>query len=116
MEVKAKSDVSVNYELLVERTDKEQKEPVYTQPDTRSYFNRYNGRVNTFYYPSQFAGYDSYTTTVKEGTVTITMVDNKTDKAIWQGWTTNELNNRKITSNEIDQSVKTIFRKFDTSK
>jgi hypothetical protein len=115
-EVKSNPDVIVNYELLVERTEKEQKDPVYTQPYSRSYLNRYTGRVNTFYYPSQFAGYDSYSTTVKEGTVTITMVDNKTDKAVWQGWSTNEVDSRKMTGKEIDQSVKTIFRKFDTGK
>lgn len=115
-EVRSNPDVIVNYELLVERTEREQSNAVYTQPFTRSYFNRYTGRVNTFYYPSRFAGYDNYSTTVKEGTVTITLVDNKTDKAVWQGWTTNEVNNRKMSGKEIDQSVKTIFRKFDAGK
>lgn len=115
-EVSKNPDVMVNYELLVERTEKEQQDAVYTQPFTRSYFNRYSGRWNTFYYPSRFAGYDNYTTTVKEGTVTITMIDNRTDKAVWQGWTTNELASRNITGKEIDQSVKTIFKKFDAGK
>ena len=113
-EVNANPDIMVNYELLVEKNEKEQKNPVYSQSFTRSYYNRYTGRVNTFYYPSQFQGYDTYTTTVKEGTVTVTMIDNKTDKAVWQGWTTNEIDSRKMTGKEIDQSVKTIFRKFDS--
>ena len=115
-EVNANPDIMVNYELLVDRTEKEQKDAVYSPSYTRSYYNRYTGRVNTYYYPSQFSGYDTYTTTVKEGTVTITMIDNRTDKAVWQGWTTSELNNSKITGREIDQSVKTIFRKFDGGK
>lgn len=115
-EVSANPDIMVNYELLVDRTEKEQKDAVYSPSYTRSYYNRYTGRVNTYYYPGQFSGYDTYTTTVKEGTVTITMIDNSTDKAVWQGWTTSELNSRKITSKEIDQSVKTIFRKFDAGK
>ena len=106
----------LNYELLVEKNTKRQQDPVYSQPFTRSYYNRYTGRINTFYYPSQFVGYDSYSTTVKEGTVTITMIDNKTDKTVWQGWTTSELNSNKITGKEIDQNVKTIFKKFDTGK
>ncbi len=115
-EVNANPDIMVNYELLVERTEKEQKDAVYSQSYTRSYYNRYTGKVNTFYYPGQFVGYDSYSTTVKEGTVTITMIDNRTDKTVWQGWTTSELNSSKITGKEIDQSVKTIFKKFDTGK
>ena len=115
-EVSTNPDIMVNYELLVERNQKEQKDAVYSQSYTRSYYNRYTGKVNTFYYPSQFVGYDTYSTTVKEGTVTITMIDNKTDKTVWQGWTTSELNSSKITGDEIDKSVKTIFRKFDVGK
>ena len=115
-EVNANPDVILNYELLVEKNMKEQKDPVYSQSYTRSYYNRYTGKVNTFYYPGQFVGYDSYSTTVKEGTVTITMIDNRTDKTVWQGWTTSELVSSKITGREIDQSVKTIFRKFDAGK
>jgi len=114
--VNSNPDVMVNYELMVEKNQKQQQDPVYSQSYTRSYFNRYTGRLNTFYYPSQFIGYDTYSTTVKEGTVTVTMIDNRTDKAVWQGWTTTELNSNRITSSEIDQSVKTIFRKFDAGK
>ena len=115
-EVDKNPDIMVNYELLVERTEKEQKDAVYSPSYTRSYYNRYTGRVNTYYYPGQFSGYDTYTTTVKEGTVTVTMIDNKTDKAVWQGWITSEIDSRKMTGKEIDQSVKTIFRKFDAGK
>lgn len=109
-------DVIINYELLVEKNQKEQQDPVYSEPYTRSYYNRRTGRIHTFYYPSQFRGYDSYSTTVREGTVTISMIDSQTDKAVWQGWTTSELNGRNISSREIDRNVKTIFKKFDAGK
>lgn len=106
-------DVIINYELLVEKNRKQQQDPVYSEPFSRSYYNRRTGRLYTFYYPSQFMGYDRYTTTVKEGTVTITMIDSRTDKAIWQGWTTSELDGHNLTNREIERSVKTIFKKFD---
>jgi hypothetical protein len=115
-EARSNPDVILNYELVVEKNQVQQQDPVYSQSYTRSYYNRYTGRVHTFYYPSQFMGYDSYTTTVKEGTVTITMIDSKTDKTVWQGWTTSEVNGRNITSKEIDKNVKTIFKKFDAGK
>ncbi|HET6996095.1 MAG TPA: hypothetical protein VFI06_13975 [Chitinophagaceae bacterium] len=38
--------------------------------------------------------------------------DTRTDKNAWQGWTTETLNNSRITSDEISGSVKRIFRKF----
>jgi len=116
VESRSKPDVVINYELVVEKNQKEQQDPVYSQSYTRSYYNRYTGRMHTFYYPSQFMGYDSYSTTVKEGTVTITMVDSKTDKTVWQGWTTSELNSGNITGREIDKNVKTIFKKFDPTE
>ncbi|MFM6925909.1 MAG: DUF4136 domain-containing protein, partial [Ferruginibacter sp.] len=65
-EVSVNPDIMVNYELLVERSEKEQKDAVYSPSYTRSYYNRYTGRVNTYYYPGQFVGYDTYSTTVKE--------------------------------------------------
>ncbi|HMU09572.1 MAG TPA: DUF4136 domain-containing protein [Ferruginibacter sp.] len=115
-EVSSNPDVLVNYELLVERNQKQQQNAVYSDPFTRSYYNRYSGRMITYYYPSRFVGYDNYSTTVKEGTITITMIDNNTDKTVWQGWTTSELNSSRITSSEIDRNVRTIFKKFDTGK
>jgi len=58
-------------------------------------------------------GYDRYSTTVKEGTVTVTMIDAKTDKAVWQGWATNEMSRNNISDKEINKNVQSIFKKFD---
>jgi len=115
-EVKSNPDVLVNSELLVERTEKEQRDPVYSQPYTRYYYNPRTGRYNSFYYPSQFEGYNSYSTTVKEGTITVTLIDTRTDKTVWQGWSTEELNYAQITDKEINKNVRSIFKKFDTGK
>ena len=112
--VNAQPDILVNYDLLVEKNEKQQQDPVYAPSYTRTLYNRYTGRFVTFFYPSQFVGYDYYSTTVKEGTITISMVDNLTDKMVWQGWTTSELNSGNISSREIDRNVIAIFRKFDT--
>ena len=106
-------DLLISTDLLVEKNQQRNKEAVYSQPQTRSYYNTRTGRYNTYYYPSQFRGYETYSKTVKEGTVTITMLDASTDKAVWQGWVTSELDRGNITSDEIDRSVKAIFKKFD---
>ena len=111
--VQANPDVLVSTDLVVEKSQKEQRDPVYSQPYTRTYFNRFSRRFNTYYFPSQFMGYDSYSTTVKEGTVTVTLIDAKTDKAVWQGWATNELYDNQISDKDINKNVKSIFKKFD---
>lgn len=115
MEVKHNPDLLLTYDLLVEKSVKEQSDPVYSQPYSRVYYNPYTRRYGTLYYPSQFLGYDNYTRPMKEGTVSISMIDAKTDKTIWQGWTTDELNSNYFSSKEVQKNVKSIFKKFDVA-
>lgn len=104
-------DVLVSYDVLVERATETNREAVYSQPYSRVFFNPYTRRWTTLYYPSQFQGYEVYDTPVREGTVTITVIDAKTDKSIWQGWTTRRLDASRITDEEIESSVRSIFKK-----
>ncbi len=115
-ESKNHPDLLLSYDVLVERGIKESNNPVYSRPYSRVIFNPYTRRYATIYYPSEFMGYDRNQYSVREGTVTITMIDTKTDKTVWQGWTTDQVNNKNLTSKEIQNSVKAIFRKFDVAK
>ncbi len=112
-EEKNKPDVILKHDVLVEKTTKESSNPVFSQGYTRRYYNPYTRRINYIYFPSQLMGYNSNEYQTREGTLTITMIDAKTDKVVWQGWTTNEVSNKNLTSKEIQGSVKTIFRKFN---
>jgi hypothetical protein len=112
-EVTDNPDILVSYDVLVEKTTARQSDPVYTQSFTRTYYNPRARRWSTIYYPSQFAGYNSYDVPVKEGTITITLTDATTDKIVWQGWTSNELNYSRLTEDEITSNVKNIFDKLD---
>ena len=115
-EVKHKPDALLSYDVLVERSMKEDRDPVYSQPTTRYVYNPYNRRWVSVYYPSQFLGYDNNRRSIREGTLTVNVIDAKTDQTIWQGWTTDEVNSKNLTSKEIRNSVKSIFRKFDVAK
>ena len=115
-EVKNRPDVLLSYDVLVERSVRQDNNPVYSNPTTRVFFNPRTRRYVSVYYPSQFLGYDRDQREVKEGTVTISMIDAKSDKTVLQGWTTDEVRNRNLTSKEIQNSVKSIFRKFDIAK
>src|SRR6188474_370363 len=115
-ESKNKPDVILDYDVLVERSSQQQNNPVYSQPYSRLVYNPYTRRYASIYYPSQFLGYDREQKPVREGTVTITMIDSKTDKTVWQGWTTDEVNSRNLTSKEIQSLVKSIFKKADLAK
>jgi hypothetical protein len=115
-ETRQKPDVLLSYDVLVEKTLKHDNDPVYSRSFNRYYFNPYTRRWGTIYYPSQFLGYESNQYQVREGTITITMVDAKTEKTVWQGWTTEEVNSKNLTSKEIQNSIRSIFRKFDVAQ
>lgn len=115
-ESKNRPDVLLSYDVLVERSVQQRSDPVYSTPFTRTFYNPYSRRFFNVYYPSRFVGYDNYDVPSREGTVTITMTDAKTEKTVWQGWTTDEVNSRHLSSKEIQSSVRAIFRKFDIAK
>lgn len=115
-EDKKDPDVLIGYDVLVERSSRVQNDAVYSQPMVRTFFNPRQRRYFNVYYPSQFMGYDNYSVPTREGTVTISMVDAKSDETVWQGWTTNEINSSKMNTNEVQAAVRSIFRKFDIAK
>jgi hypothetical protein len=115
-ESKNNPDVLLSYDVLVERSVKQQSEPVYSNPFARTFYSPYSRRFYRVYYPSRFVGYDNYDVNTREGTVTISMIDANTEKTVWQGWATDEVNSRNMTSKEIQSSIKAIFRKFDIAK
>jgi basic membrane lipoprotein Med (substrate-binding protein (PBP1-ABC) superfamily) len=115
-ESKNRPDVLLSYDVLIERNIKESSSPVYSRPFTRMVYNPYTRRYATIYYPSEFMGYDRDQRAVREGTVTISMIDAKTDRAVWTGWTTDEVGSRNLSSKEINNAVRSIFKKFDVAK
>lgn len=114
-EVSTSPDILLSYDVLVESSVEQRSDPVYTQSFTRWYYNPYARRWVSLYYPSQFLGYQSYEVPVKEGTVTISMMDAHTDKVVWQAWTTENMNYSRLTADEISKSVRNIFNKFDVA-
>lgn len=112
----SKPDVLLTYDILVEKSLREENNPMYSQPFSRLYFNPWSRRWMSLYYPMQFFGYDRIQRQVNEGTITISLIDAKTDKTIWQGWTTDEVKSKNLTGKEIRNSIRTIFRKFEVAK
>lgn len=115
-EVKSKPDVLISYDMLVEKSVKERNDAVYSQPYSRIFYNPYTRRYGRIWYPSTFMGYDNNSVSVREGTLTVTMLDARTNKTVWQGWTTDEVNSRNVSKKEIQTSVNSIFRKFDVAQ
>lgn len=115
-ETSGRPDLLLTYDVMVERSQQKQSDAVYSNSYTRTFYNPRSRRFFSVYYPSQFVGYDNYSVPIEEGTVTVSMIDSKTDKTVWQGWTTDEIDSRRIKSSEVESAVKTIFKKFDLAQ
>ena len=114
---KAKSnpDVLIDYDIMIENEVRHESDPVYSRSTVRYFYNPYTGRINSFYYPSRYLGENSYTVPYKSGTITINIVDNDTDKLVWQGWAETEVTRKNISREDMEKIVKSIFKKLDVA-
>jgi hypothetical protein len=106
-------DIVLEYRMNVEKDVRKENNPVYSTPYSQPFYNPATRRVGYMYMPSQIMGYDSYNRAVKNGTLTINIYDAKNQRMIWQGWTQNELNKGKFTSNDVKNDVRSILKKLD---
>ncbi|HYF31365.1 MAG TPA: DUF4136 domain-containing protein [Chitinophagaceae bacterium] len=110
------ADVLIDYDIMVEDEFREQSQSVYSRPQVRYFYNPYTRRINSVYYPSQYLGEDYYTVPYKSGTITINIVDAKSNKLVWQGWAETDVTNKRIQQDDMNRIVKSIFKKFDVAK
>lgn len=111
-EVTHNPDLWVTHDVLVQRRTQQQSDPGYNQLFTRFYYNPYLRRWGMGYYPTPFLGYDTYTVPVREGTLTLTLRAANTDKAKWQAGTTEQLDSRRFTTQELEKSVRNVLKKL----
>ena len=109
-------DVLLDYNVMVEQGLRKETEPVYSYPYSGYYYNSWRRRIGYYYNPTFFSGYRSYNVPFKEGTLTVNMVDAKTNKLIWQGWAKGEVTNKTVSSKEAEVDVKSIFKKLNLPK
>jgi hypothetical protein len=79
---------------------------------TRWYYNPAARRWVPIFYPSNLVGFNTATRQVREGTLTLSMMNPVNDKAIWQGWTTSEIYGKKISDEKIDRDVRAIIKEL----
>lgn len=106
------ADVFLVYDVGVQRENVNVSDPVYSQPMTRWYYSPYRRGYVPVYYPSSLIGYNNSVQTVNEGTITLTVIDAKTDKTIWQGSAVDDINGKRMSDAEIDDYTKAIVKKL----
>jgi len=105
-------DVYLVFDVVIDQSRQNVSVPAYTQPMTRWYYNPAARRWVPIYYSPNLIGFNSASRQVREGTLTLSMMNPTTDKAIWQGWTTSEIFGKKISDEKIDRDVKAIIKEL----
>jgi Domain of unknown function (DUF4136) len=106
-------DVLLDYNVMVEKGVRRESEPLYSYPYSGYYYNSYRRRLGYYYTPSFFGGYRSYNVPFKEGTLTVNMIDARTNKLIWQGWAKGDVTSTNVTTQEAEADVRSIFKKLN---
>lgn len=105
-------DVWLIYDVDIQRESRTVSDPVYSMPVTRWFFSPYGRRYVPVYYPSQLMGFNDHRETYREGTLTLTVMNAKNEKTIWQGWTSSEISGKRMTDKDIENNVKAIVKKL----
>jgi len=111
-EVNKGADVSIDYDVIVEDQLSTKRDAVYSQPFITYRYNPYTRRMQQYYIPSRYVGDNIYTVPYKSGTITVNLVDNRTNAVAWQGWAETEVDNKKISTDKIEGAIGAIFKKF----
>jgi uncharacterized protein DUF4136 len=106
-------DALIDYDIMIGNELRNESEPVYSRPLVRYLYNPVTRRVTTVWYPSQYLGERTYSVPYKSGTVTVNIVDNESNKLVWQAWSETEVSNARLDNESIDKIVKSMFKKFN---
>lgn len=96
-------DLILDYSVTLPRNER-QKRPAS---------GRTGGRARVSIQPGVVTGNRNRNERASQGTLTINMLDADTKKLVWQGWANDDMNSRNITTKQVKNEVKAIFKKFD---
>ena len=108
-------DILLDYDLVTKNKVELQQEPIYKTTNP-AYYNRnqyYNGNINNYQFPNTYvAGYNTIKVPYEEGTVTIYIIDRKSNKLTWQGWANGTIIDAGSFERELPRNIKAIFKKY----
>ncbi len=108
-------DVIFDYQIMIEQKTQTVKTPYHNYPynynSAGNVINRPNSPSNN-YLSQGVSGYTTQEIPYKEGRLTITMTDRKTNRMIWRGWSESTVTNPRKYESELHDDVRKIFTKF----
>ncbi|HQQ94888.1 MAG TPA: DUF4136 domain-containing protein [Bacteroidia bacterium] len=105
-------DLLINYDLMIEKKTEQVQTPIYYHPYNYGFYNPYRPDIRPYAYPSPIISYQTENIPYKEGTLTISIVDKKTNRLIWRGWGVGTVSDAQTYESELPKAIHEIFKAF----
>ncbi|MCU0355344.1 MAG: DUF4136 domain-containing protein [Cytophagales bacterium] len=105
-------DVLLDYEVNVAHKTEQVSNPVYSHPYNYTYYNPATRSYGLATAPSYVMGYQTQNVPYEEGTLTIVMIDRRTNRLVWKGWSDGTVSDEQTYESELLSDIHRIFKKF----
>ena len=105
-------DVLLDYNIMIEKKVDQQQAPVYYHPYNYGYYNPYRPLNTPYAYQQNVIGYQTQNIPYKDGTLTLSMVDRKTNRLIWRGWGEGVVTDAQVYESQLPKGIDEIFNEF----
>lgn len=110
-------DLLIEYNLAIEKKERTVHTPLYDYPynynwNSYPYYDPYRRYMYGFGPPPYISGYESETIPYTEGTLTISVIDRKTNTLIWRGWNIEKVSDPETFGATLQKDISFIFKRF----
>ena len=105
-------DVLLDFDVMIEKKTDQQQVPVYSYPYNYGYYNPYRPNNYPYTYQQRVIGYQTQNIPYKDGTLTLSMIDRKTNRLVWRGWGEGVVTDVQVYESQLPKGIDEIFNKF----
>jgi hypothetical protein len=105
-------DVVFDYTLMIEKKNRQEQQPIYAHPYNYGYYNPYRPLQDPYSYPNYITGYQTVNIPYNEGTLIINMIDHRTNRLVWRGWSVATVTDEMTYESELHLDIMKIMQKF----
>jgi hypothetical protein len=115
-------DVLLDFHIDVANKVEHVSTPIYAHPYNYNNYNNYNpnrpynnniySNNNSYYNTTTIVGYNTQNIPYEEGTLTILMIERKSNRLLWKGWSVGTVTDEQTFEYELPSDIRRLFKQF----
>ncbi len=106
-------DILLDYNIVTQNKVSQYQQPIYSTVYRPYYYNPYNPGFNPYVGPTTYiSGYRTVNVPYEDGTVTIYVLDRRSNQLIWKGWAEGSVDDVESFQWELPKDIDAIFKKY----